>query len=94
MAYNAELKTECDKLLSPETKAHIVALQCLVQAGNDSGTLNDEVTKSLEEQINIVMNSIAEDCFKEGKLWWKDAIKHRKSESKERLHRDVINEIQ
>ena len=94
MAINIELKTERDKLLSPETKAHIVALQCLVQAGNDSGTLNDEVTKSLEEQMNIVMNSIAEDCFKEGKLWWKDAIKHRKSASKERLHRDVINEIQ
>ena len=78
MAYNVELRAERDKLLSPETKAHIVALQCLVQAGNDSGTLNDEVTKSLEEQINIVMNSIAEDCYKEGKLWWKDVIKHKK----------------
>ena len=50
MDINIELKTERNKLLSPETKAHIVALQCLVQAGNDSGTLNDEVTKSLEEQ--------------------------------------------
>lgn len=53
MAINIELRTESDMLLSPETKAHIVALQCLVQAGNDSGALNDEVTKSLEEQINI-----------------------------------------
>lgn len=78
MAINIELRTENNKLLSPETKAHIVALQCLVQAGNDSGTLNDEVTKSLEEQINIVMNSIAEDCYKEGRLWWKDAIRHKK----------------
>jgi len=78
MAINVELRTKSEKLLGPDTKAHIVALQCLVQAGNDSGTLNDEVTKSLEEQINIVMNSIAEDCYKEGKLWWKDAIKHKK----------------
>ncbi len=93
MPINIELRTESEKLLSPETKAHIVALQCLVQAGNDSGTLNDEITKSLEEQINIVMNSIAEDCYKEGMLWWKDAIRHKKSESKDRLHRDVFNEI-
>ena len=78
MSVNIKLGKEQDKLLSPETKAHIIALQCLVQAGNDSGTLNDEVTKSLEEQINIVMNSIAEDCYKEGKLWWKDVIKHKK----------------
>ena len=49
MAINIELRTESEKLLSPDTKAHIVALQCLVQASNDSGTLNDEVTKSLEE---------------------------------------------
>ncbi len=77
MAVNIKLRTESDKMLSPETKAHIVALQCLVQAGNNSGALNDEVTKSLEEQINIVINSIAKDCYKEGKLWWKDAIKHR-----------------
>jgi len=49
MAINIELRTESDMLLSPETKAHIVALQCLVQAGNDFGALNDEVTKSLEE---------------------------------------------
>lgn len=80
MAINIELRTENNKLLSPETKAHIVALQCLVQAGNDSGTLNDEVTKSLEEQINIVMNGIAKDCYKEGRIWWKDAIKHEKQE--------------
>ena len=78
MAINLELRKESDKQLSPETKAHIVALQCLVQAGNDSGALNDEVTKALEEQINIVMNGIAGDCYKEGKLWWKDAIKHKK----------------
>ena len=78
MSVNIKLGKEQDKLLSPETKAHIIALQCLVQAGNDSGALNDEVTKSLEEQINIVMNSIAEDCYKEGKLWWKDAIKYKK----------------
>ena len=78
MAINVELRTKSEKLLCPDTKAHIVALQCLVQAGNDSGALNDEVTKSLEEQINIVMNGIAEDCYKEGKLWWKDAIKHKK----------------
>jgi hypothetical protein len=78
MAINIELRTESDMLLSPETKAHIVALQCLVQAGNDSGALNDEVTKSLEEQINIVMNGIAEDRYKEGKLWWKNSIKKKK----------------
>ena len=57
MAINVELRTKSEKLLCPDTKAHIVALQCLVQAGNDSGALNDEVTKSLEEQINIVMNA-------------------------------------
>ena len=57
MSVNIKLGKEQDKLLSPETKAHIIALQCLVQAGNDSGALNDEVTKSLEEQINIVMNA-------------------------------------
>lgn len=78
MAREINLTTGHDKLLSPETKGHITALQCLVQAGNDSGALNDEVTKSLEEQMNIVMNSIAKDCYKEGKLWWKDAIKHKK----------------
>ena len=78
MAINIELRTERDKLLSPETKVHIIALQCLVQAGNDSGALNDEVTKALEEQINIVMNGIAEDCYKEGKLWWKNSIKKKK----------------
>lgn len=78
MAINIELRAENDKLLSPETKARIIALQCMVQAGNDSDALNDNIAKALEEQINIVMNGIARDCYKEGKLWWKDAIKHRK----------------
>lgn len=52
MAIEIELRAENDKLLSPDTKAHIVALQCMVQAGNDSGALNDDITKALEEQIN------------------------------------------
>ena len=79
MAVNIKLGTENNKMLSSETKAHITALQCLVQAGNDSGALNDGVTKALEEQMNIVMNSIAQDCYKEGKIWWRDSIKHRKN---------------
>ncbi len=45
-----------------------ICLQCLVQAGNDFGTLNNEVTKALEEQINIVMNGIAKDCYKESPI--------------------------
>ncbi len=79
MAVNIKLRIESDKMLSPETKAHIVALQCLVQAGNDAGKLSDDVTEMLEEQINIVMDGIAKDCYQGGKLWWKDAIKHRKN---------------
>ena len=86
MAISIELNVESNKLLSPGTKAHITALQCLVQAGNDSGVLNDGVTKALEEQINIVMNSIAQDCYKEGKIWWRDSIKHKKNAQESRIY--------
>ena len=86
MAISIELNVESNKLLSPETKAHITALQCLGQAGNDSGALNDGVTKALEEQINIVMNSIAQDCYKEGKIWWRDTIKHKKNAQESRIY--------
>ncbi len=82
MAREINLTTGHDKLLSPETKGHITALQCLVQAGNDSGALNDEVTQKLEEQINITIRSIAEDCYKEGRIWWKYSIRHRKCETR------------
>ena len=78
MAKEIKLAVERDKILSPASKGHIAALQCLIQAGNDAGVLNDDITQSIEEQINITMNAIAEDCYKQGKIWWTDAIKHRK----------------
>lgn len=63
MVYNVKLRTERNKLLRPETKAHITDLQCLVQADDDFGALNDEVTKSLG-QINLVLYGVAEDRYK------------------------------